>query len=87
MRRVLITVFGGFSEQIINLEVEKVGFAQRRNNTKKLDTRVSFIMTYSPNLKVVGQLMKKIHLLYNKTSIYAPQLLFLTTLLKRLVAT
>ena len=87
MTRYEITVFGRFSEQISSLKVEKDWFAQRKNNTKKLDTRVSFVMTYSPNFKVVGQLMKKIHPLYNEIGIYAPHLLFLTTLLEKLVAT
>ena len=87
MTRYEITVFGKFSEQISSLKVEKNWFAQRKNNTKKLDTRVSFVMTYSPNFKGVGQLMKKIHPLYNKIGIYAPHLFFLTTLLEKLVAT
>ena len=73
---------------MINLQAGKIGFGQSKNNTKKLDTRVSFVKTYSPNHKVAGQLMKKLQgLRHSKNVIFAIHLFLPTTLLEKIVAT
>ena len=50
---------------MIDSQMEKVRFGQKKVQSKKADIGVPFVMTYHPKLRAVGQFMKKLQHLYS----------------------
>ena len=60
----------GYSKQMIDSQMEKVRFGQKKVQSKKADIGVPFVMTYHPKLRAVGQFMKKLqHLIYQDETV------------------
>ena len=50
----------GYSKEMIDSQMEKVRFGQKKVQSKKADIGVPFVMTYHPKHRAVGQFMKKL---------------------------